>query len=177
MFTISEDSDTDVTYEKTVYLCNTPEFPSSALPTSSQALNLERDPLLQTPGTDALVNVLDFETPSPYAILPTPESILGLDNSMTQNVLSSIGTTTSWSPANTPYHLANSTQRSRKLKSSTKKRSTLNSRSRHSRTPFDRQHSQSQPMSPMLVQALSPSLPQGIVPLDQDSGSEAKQEI
>ena len=121
---------------------------------------------------------MNFETPSPYAILPTPESILGLDNSMTQNVPSSIGTTTSWSPANTPTQLANTIQRSRKIKSSAKKQSnsTLKSRSRHSRTPFDRQHSQ--PMSPMLVQALCPSLPQGIAPLDQDSGIEvSKKEI
>ena len=155
----------------------TPTMPTVELPTSTLALNPECDPLLQTPATDTLTNVLAIETPSPYAILPTPESILGLDNSLTQNVPSSIGTETSWSPADTPFHMGNSTQRSRKLRSSKKRSTTLNSRSRLSRTPFDRSHSRSQPMSPMLVQALSPSLPSGIVPLDQDSGSEAKQEI
>ena len=134
------------------------------------------DPLQLTPNVELQINALYFETPSPYAILPTPESVLGLENSMTQNIPLSIGTTTSWSPTITPTQLVNSVKRSRKTKSSTKKQSTLSSRSRHSRTPFDRMQSQSQAMSPMHVQALCPSLPQGIAPLDQDSGNEAKQE-
>ena len=153
-----------------------PTMPTVELPTSSQAISSERDPLTQTPATNTLTNILDIETPSPYAILPTPESILGLDNSLTQNVPSSIGTETSWSPANTPFNLGNSVQRSRKNKSTKKRSTTLNSRSRHSRTPFDRSQPRSQPMSPMLVQALNPSLPSGIVRLNQDSGSEANQE-
>ena len=154
----------------------TPTMPTVELPTSTLALNSERDPLIQTPATNTLTNILDIETPSPYAILPTPESILGLDNSLTQNVPSSIGTETSWSPANTPFNLGNSVQRSRKNKSTKKRSTTLNSRSRHSRTPFDRSQPRSQPMSPMLVQALNPSLPSGIVRLNQDSGSEASKE-
>ena len=96
------------------------------------------DPLQLTPNVELQINALYFETPSPYAILPTPESVLGLENSMTQNIPLSIGTTTSWSPTITPTQLVNSVKRSIKTKSLTKKQSTLSSRSCHSRTPFDR---------------------------------------
>ena len=60
-----------------------------------------RDPLLLTP---AIIHPLDIATPSPYAILPTPESVLGIDSSLTRHTPSSIGTTTPWSAhrQNTP---------------------------------------------------------------------------
>ena len=146
--------------------------PGSAHTTPTPA----RDPLTLTPVT----HPLDFNTPSPYAILPTPEAVLGIDSSLTRNTPSSIGTNTPWSTISqhTPDTLFaptrfNPIKLSRKPRSSARKSNSLGARNRNSRTPFDRQQS-SLLFSPRVVQALNTSV-LGIAPLDNSEGIQSRE--
>ena len=136
------------------------------------------DPLALTPAPTNLTNILDMATPSPYAILPTPEAVLGLDNSISQETPSSIGTSTTWSPPreNTPDNLFLPTRfhtiklSKKSVSSARRSSSSTRRRNRHSRTPFDRHP----PRSPMVLQSVSTSLLEGIAALPKsENGPES----
>ena len=99
------------------------QTPGSNLTTrASTPATVSPDPLMQTPDSNKetphqetpspiLVTPNDagplenFVTPSPYAILPTPEQVVGADNSLTKDLNSSIGTEATiepWSPRRSP---------------------------------------------------------------------------
>ena len=150
--------------------------PTPAPETAHTTPTPARDPLTLTP---VITHPLDIATPSPYAILPTPEAVLGIDSSLTRNTPSSIGTNTPWSAhrQNTPDTLFaptrfNPIKLSRKPKSSARKSASLGARNRSSRTPFDRQQS-SLLFSPMVLQAIDTSV-LGIAPLDASEDMESR---
>ena len=155
-------------------------------PASSRA----RDPVAlshRTPGQAQAI----IDTPSPYAILPTPEAVLGRESSLTRSINSSIGTSTPQSPAinhdssfgSTPrpgfrrVTLSSDyitprpgTSRSLSLKQSTQKTGTKpKSLKRQSKTPFDKSTPRSSQVSGRKQMLITTLLP-GIAPLDKDLG-------